>query len=91
MEVAPQHAETQRDVSWEGVKERLFLDRIHLQRPHIAPRHQKLAVCVEPDTADPLAPRPNAGAVSVFSAPTNATLATEFSSSMVIFVDSSMA
>ena len=52
VQVAPEHSERQGVGPRKGVEERLFLDRIDLQRADVAPRHAQHPVVVEADLAD---------------------------------------
>src|SRR5438552_2426328 len=52
MQVATEHAERERVRSRESVKERLLLDRVTLQRSHIASGNHQRAAAVVADLAD---------------------------------------
>ena len=64
MIVASQHPETQRQRSWQGMKERFLLDRIQLQTSDISMWDEELSTAIETDAADPVEPVENDAAVA---------------------------
>ena len=52
MEIAAHHAEGQRVAAGMHMEKRLFLDRIALQRRHVAERHPQLSALIETHFAD---------------------------------------